>query len=102
MAEYMIPAGQRTRVFRRLSSSLVQSITIDAETAEGTGPVSGTLEIQGSLWLFSKPPETFELLRTQTVAKGYWDTRYAIYVTPRSDMRITVHRPRLGSPRPPD
>jgi hypothetical protein len=101
MAEYTVPAGQRTRVFRRFSSSLIQSITIDAEPAQGHGIVSGTLEVRGSRWLFTKPPETYDQLHTQTVAKGYWDTRYEIYVTPRTDMRISGHRPRLGRPQPP-
>lgn len=98
MAEFEVRAGERTKVFSRFSSSLVQTITIDVESADGR-PVSGTLEVQGSRWLFSKPSEERPLRETQQVKKGYWDTRYAIHVTTDRDATVTVHRPRLGAPR---
>lgn len=98
MAEFEVRAGERSKVFSRFSSSLIQTITIDVESADG-GPVSGTLEVRGSRWLFAKPPEEWPLQATQRVEKGYWDTRFAIFVTADRDARVTVHRPRLGAPR---
>ena len=98
MADFDVSAGERTKVFSRFSSSLVQTITIDVESVDGR-PVSGTLEVQGSRWLFDKDPEVRPLQATQRVKKGYWDTRYAIYVTADRDAHVTVHRPRLGAPR---
>ena len=100
MAVIQAPAGERTRVFRRFSSSLIQTIRIDVEAADGRSEVSGLLEVQGSQWLFSRPPEQHPLQASTTVRKGYWDTRYAIYVTPDVDVRVTVHRPRLGGSLP--
>jgi hypothetical protein len=97
MAEIIAPAGERTRVFRRFSSSLIQIIRIDVAPVDGTSPVSGLLEVRGSKWLFTRPPETHPLQPTMSVRKGYWDTRYAIYVIPDVDVRVTVHRPRLGA-----
>jgi hypothetical protein len=98
MAEFEVRAGERTKVFSRFSSSLVQTITIDVVSVDGR-PVSGTLEVQGSKWLFDKPAEVRPLQATQQVKKGYWDTRYAIYVTSDRDATVTVPRPRLGAPR---
>jgi hypothetical protein len=96
MYETAVPAGTRRRVFRRVSSSLAQTIRIDAEPLDGSGDVSGLLEVCGSRWLFSKEPEVFALRSSQVVRKGFWDTRYAVFVIPDRDVRVTVHRPRLG------
>jgi hypothetical protein len=89
-------AGQRTRVFRRFSSSLRQQISLEFQPVDGSSSVSGTLEVHGSRWLFPKPVETHRLQSQMTVTKGFWDTRYAIYVTPKDDTRVTIGRPKLG------
>jgi len=94
--EYEIQAGQRIRVFRRFSSSLPQRITIEAEAIDGRSPISGTIEVQGSRWLFPKPVQSVPLASEVTIGKGFWDTRFAVTVIPDQPARITVHRPRLG------
>lgn len=100
MAEILAPAGERTRIFRRFSSSLVQAIRIDVATVGGSAEVSGLLEVRGSRWLMARSPETRPLRPSMTVRKGYWDTRFAIYVIPDTDVVVTVHRPRLGRRAP--
>jgi hypothetical protein len=89
MKDITIRAGERTRVLRRLSSSIPQRFSFAVEPLAGSAPVSGTVEVAGSRWLFSKPPLVLDLQPTMTVAKGYWDTRFAIYITANQDARVT-------------
>lgn len=96
MKEFEAPTGERTRVFHRFSSSLPQRITIETEPVDGRSPISGTIEVQGSRWLFPKPTQSVPLAPEVTIAKGFWDTRFTVTVIPDHPMRITVHRPRLG------
>ena len=96
MKSVTVHAGQRTRVFKRFSSSLPQQISLEFQPVDGSSGVSGTLEVAGSRWLFPKPVATHRLQRQMTVTKGFWDTRYAIYVTPKFDTRVTIGRVRLG------
>jgi len=93
--QWSIRAGDRVRVIHRFSSSLPQTFTLHVEPARPGGPVSGTVEVRGSRWLFSKPPVTLPLSAETTVSKSYWDTRYSVYVTPDRDVVVTVDRPRL-------
>jgi hypothetical protein len=93
--EIVAPAGERTRIIHRFSSSLSQTFAFDVEPVSGEGPVSGTVEVAGSRWLFSKPPVTLDLQPTMSVEKGFWDTRYSVYVTPDRDVKVTLGRPRL-------
>lgn len=91
-----MPAGERRRVLRRVSSSIPQTISFDFEPVTGFGQVSGALEVRGSRWLFPKPPLLLDLEPTMTVRKGFWDTLFSVYVTPDQDVRVTVHRARLS------
>jgi hypothetical protein len=93
--QWSIRAGERVRVIHRFSSSLAQTYTLLVEPTPPGGPVAGTVEVHGSRWLFPKPAVTLPLTAETTVDKGYWDTRYSVYVTPDHDVTVTIGRPRL-------
>ncbi len=95
MKTFTIPAGERTRVIHRFSSSLTQTFTLHVEPAAPGGAVSGTVEVCGSRWLFAKEPVTLPLTAETSVDKGFWDTRYSVYVTPDQAVTVAVGRPRL-------
>lgn len=87
-----IPAGQRTRIIHRTFSSIPATICFDAcGIADGDLP-AGTLEIQGSNWVFPKDAVFTPLQATNCVEKGYWDTFYSVYVTAETDLVVTVDR----------
>lgn len=85
-----IQRGERCRIIRRLSSSIPRSFSFDVGPLSGLGEVSGTVEVAGSRWLFSKPPVLLDLVSTMTVEKGFWDTLYSVFVTPDQDVRVVL------------
>lgn len=96
MKEVVVRRGERCRVIHRFSSSLSQTFSFEVEPVAGPGPVSGTVEVKGSRWLFRKDPVVLELQPTMTVRKGFWDTLYSVFVTPDQDVKVTLHRARLS------
>ncbi|HSG80062.1 MAG TPA: hypothetical protein VLD62_10815 [Acidimicrobiia bacterium] len=86
-----VRAGDRVRVLRRISSSLSGTFTFDVEPLDGA-EVSGIVEVAGSRWIFPKEAEILDLQPTVTVHKGFWDTFYAVYVTPDADVRVGLRR----------
>ena len=95
MSEIVVRAGERRRIIRRFSSSLSQSFPVHAEPLTAGDRISGTVEVCGSRWLFARDPLVLDLEPDMTVEKGFWDTRYSVFVTPDVDLRVTVGRPRL-------
>ena len=91
MKGIVVRGGERSRVLRRFSSSISRTFSFDIEPLSGSGQVSGTVEVAGSRWLFSKPPVVLELRRTMTVEKGFWDTLYSVFVKPDQDVRVIFH-----------
>jgi len=85
-----IPAGERTRIFRRRFSSLPQTIRFTAV------PSGGTVERVGSRWILGRTRQTSALLPDNEVSKGYWDTFFELYVIPDHDTLVTLARPRLA------
>lgn len=85
-----IQRGERHRIIRRFSSSIPKSFYFDVEPLNGSGEVSGTVEVAGSRWLFSKPPVMLDLVPTMAVEKGFWDTLYSVFVTPDQDVRVVL------------
>ena len=83
-------------MIHRFSSSLSQTFSFEVEPLVPGGTVSGTVEVCGSRWLFKKPPQVMPLLPTVTVEKGFWDTRYSVFVTPDRDVRVILQRPSLS------
>ena len=88
MKEIEIRAGERRRVIRRFSSSIPRTFSFDVELLSGSGEVSGTVEVAGSRWLFSKEPLLLKLGPTMVVEKGFWDTLFSIFVIPDQDVRV--------------
>lgn len=48
------------------------------------------IEIKGSNWIFPKQAETQELHGDNEAEKKIWDTFYSVYVTPKTDTKITL------------
>jgi hypothetical protein len=90
MKEIEIRAGERRRIIRRFSSSIPRTFSFDVELLSGPGEVSGTVEVAGSRWLFSKEPLQLQLGPTMVVEKGFWDTLYSVFVTPDQDVRVVL------------
>lgn len=89
MPEILIRAKQRQRILHMVSDSIPQTVQFAASSVAG-GEVSGVVEIQGSLWLFRKPPSHRPLLPENLVRKGFWDAIFSIHVTPDQDIRVTL------------
>jgi len=89
MATIAIKAGERQRIIRKFSGSIVATYQFSAEPVNSTDTLSGTVEVKGSRWLFSKPVETQSLQRQNSVHKGMWDTFYSVYVVPDVDVDIS-------------
>ncbi len=94
MATIKIKAGERARIIRRFSSSIVATYKFSADPVDSCDDLSGNVEVKGSRWLFPKPAETQKLGRQNSVNKGMWDTFYSIYVVPDVDVYITL--PKFG------
>ncbi|VAW22061.1 hypothetical protein MNBD_ALPHA12-877 [hydrothermal vent metagenome] len=90
MKTIKIRSGERKRIIRQFSNSLQQTFSFSATAVEPNEEVSGIVEIQGSKWLFPKAPTTMDLKRDNMVEKGMWETFYSVYVTPDSDVEITL------------
>ncbi len=87
MKSIHIAEGKRTRVLNLVFDSIPRQIRFTAET--GDRPVSGRVEVAGSRWLLRKAPETQALQAENVCAKGFWDSLYAIWITPDHDTTIT-------------
>jgi hypothetical protein len=96
MKEVEVRRGDRCRIIHRFSSSLSQTFSFEVEPLVGSGPVSGTVEVRGSRWLFRKDPLLLELTSPMTVQKGFWDTLFSVFITPDQDVKVIRHRPRLS------
>ncbi|MCB2225012.1 MAG: hypothetical protein KQH83_12685 [Actinobacteria bacterium] len=90
MKVHDVQAGVRTRVIRTRTSSIPRTYRLTVEPAPGSGPVGGTVEVQGSRWLFRRDPATVPLDPLVEVRRGYWDTLFTVWVTPVVDVRVTV------------
>ena len=81
--------GERTKVFSRTMSSIPRDYQFSARALDGS-PIVGTVEVQGSNWLFPKPVETQPLQAQNTVHAGYWDTLFHVWVSAESPTEITI------------
>jgi len=97
MARIEIKAGERKRIIRRFSSSVVATYQFSAKPVDSNDKVSGRVEVKGSRWLFSKPVETQALQQLNSVKKGRWDTFYSVYVAPDVDAKITLKKSGIGT-----
>lgn len=93
-----IPAGRRTRVFRRRFGSLPLTVDLEVESASGKA-VSGTVERVGSRWILGRTRSTRPLEKNVRLSKGYWDTFFDIYVTPDQGVAVIVSRPPMADRR---
>lgn len=88
MVRFEIPAGVRTRIYRRYSNSLPETIRFDAETP--TGIPGGTVEVEGPRLRKRRPVE--QLQAHNIVEKSMWDAKFAIFVTPDADTVVALHK----------
>ena len=96
MKDIEVRRGERRRIIHRFSSSLSQTFSFDVKPLVGSRPVSGTVEVKGSRWLFRKEAVVLELKSPMTVHKGFWDTLFSVFITPDQDVKVTLERPRLS------
>ncbi len=96
MTTLEIKAGERKRIIRKFSSSIVATYKFSVEPVNPSEDISGTVEIKGSNWLFPKPAETQELQQQNSVEKGMWDTFYSVFVTPDVDVNISMPKSGIG------
>lgn len=89
MTTIEIKAGERKRIIRRFSNSLQATYQFAAEPVGGN-PVSGTVEVKGSKWIFPKPAASQPLKPDNSVEKGMWDSFFSVHVIPDSDVKITL------------
>jgi len=85
-----IKAGQRTKIISRISNSIPATYRFEAEALSDATGLSGTVEVKGSNWLFPKAAVEQPLQPVNSVEKTMWDTFYKVYVTPQTDVRITM------------
>jgi len=90
MKTIKIRSGERKRIIRQFSNSLQQTYSFSAKPVEPDTAISGIVEVQGSKWLFPKPPLKLDLKRENLVEKGMWDTFYSVYVIPGTDVEIAL------------
>jgi hypothetical protein len=88
MKSRLVRAGERVKIIRKYFSSVPATFTFEAAPAEGSGPVSGTIEVWGSTWVFPREPLEQPLEAHNTVEKGFSDTFFSVYVT--SDRDVTI------------
>jgi len=97
MARIEIKAGERKRIIRKFSSSIVATYKFSAEPVDSNDNISGKIEVKGSNWLFPKSAETQDLQQQNSVQKGMWDTFYSVFVTPDVDVKIKMEKSGIGS-----
>ncbi|MEO1208533.1 MAG: hypothetical protein AAFX78_03240 [Cyanobacteria bacterium J06638_20] len=81
--------GETAQIYQRRFSSLVTDIRFQA-IARNSEPPAGEVTIQGSTWIFPKPPVTQPLQEHNVFRAGYWDTFFSISVTAHTDLEITA------------
>jgi len=85
-----VKAGERKRIIFQFSNSLPQTHKFSAKPVDPDNKIAGIIEVKGSNWLFPKADVTFDLGDVNAIDKGAWDTFYSVYVTPKTDIKITM------------
>lgn len=91
-------SGETALIYRRRFSSLVMDIRFQA-IALNAEPAAGEVTIQGSTWIFPKPPVIQPLQEQNVVRAGFWDTFFKISVTAHTDLEITAPGKAVDLPR---
>lgn len=89
-----IKAGQKATIFSRNFSSMPSTYQFHARALDGGG-LAGELEVQGSQWIFRKPPTRQPLQAQNMVDAGYWDTFFRVSVIAHRDLEISVPGPKF-------
>ena len=90
MKQIEIKAGERKRIIFQFSNSLQQTHIFSATSLDSKSKVSGVVEIKGSNWIFPKQAIEQQLNSENEAEKKAWDTFYSVYVTPKTDTKITL------------
>ncbi|WP_155834605.1 hypothetical protein [Leptolyngbya sp. PCC 6406] len=93
-----LKAGETAIIYRRSFSSVPIEICFYATALAGSDP-KGELEIQGSRWVFPRPPLLYPLQPQNIVKAGFWDTFFKIKVTAHIDLEITFPGQKLDRSR---
>ena len=97
MAETIqLQPGEKAVIFSRSLSSVPMTYHFQATALDG-GPPDGTIEIQGSHWIFRKPILTQRLQSHNVVHAGFWDTFFRVSVVAHGDVKVTLLKGSLSS-----
>jgi hypothetical protein len=88
LKELILKGGERTKILHILSDSIPQRVRFTASPLVAEAPLNGKVEIVRRHWFAKVPTETFPLRAEQALDKRFADVDYAIFVTPKSDVRI--------------
>lgn len=91
--------GERRKVFSRSFSSVPMDYEFEAKALHEGEKIEGTVEVQGSQWIFPKAPQRQVLQEKNTVHAGVWDTFFRVYVTSKVALELSVPKRRLSSLR---
>jgi len=87
-------AGEKATILSRRFSSLPMAYHFQARAIDGASP-DGEVEIQGSHWIFRKPPLTQPVQADNVVHAGFWDTFFSVVVIAHADIEVTFPKRRL-------
>ena len=93
-----IKAHQSIKIISKFSNSIPTTYEFSATCLSNNEQPSGTVEVKGSNWIFSKPPLIQPLKVKNTVSKTMWDTFYSVYITPDHDTSITLENGQMNRP----
>ena len=97
MAETIqLRSGEKAVIFSRNLSSVPMTYHFQATALDGGDP-DGTVEIQGSQWIFRKPVLTQRLQSHNVVRAGFWDTFFRVSVISHGDVKVTLAKRSLSS-----
>ncbi len=86
--EVICPRGARTRVLHIVSDSIPQSVRFTAEPVEADRTLEGTVDVERGGSVFGRKSERASLAARNEFRKGFFDSRYAVFITPAQDTRV--------------
>lgn len=84
-----LKSGEQVKIFSRNFSSVPVDFHFQATALDGGSP-NGEIIIQGSNWIFPKPPVTQPLQAHNSVHAGFWDTFFSVFIMAHNDLEITT------------
>jgi hypothetical protein len=84
-----LKAEEKATIFRRNFSSVPIAYRFQAVALDGR-KLAGEVEVQGSNWIFPKPPSMQALQADNVVHAGFWDTFFRVSVIAHRDLEVSI------------